>query len=357
MDRQTPDQASRARAGTAQPVRRALLSEVTAYQAPLPASAACQLAITVMAWIAVLVMMYAALRFSVLAAWGLAPVAGGLLVRIFIIQHDCGHGSYVRSRRVNDAIGWMCSLATLTPYGNWRVQHAHHHAAWNNLDRRGGRFDIYSSCLTVAEYRALPPLRRLAHRVMLHPLVAQVALPPVLVFVLYRFPFNTPSCSNRERASVHRTTLALAVLYTSLALLLGARAVFLVQVPVVVVASIVGVWLFAVQHRFEVGAVGAGCGVGSGHGRAARQFVSAFAWLAALVHRQHRVASSAPPGPAHPELSPAGMPAGLRGAGGQRGTGVVGRGGAAGWALRAVGREPGTHGPVRGSGSVIGFGG
>ncbi len=228
-----------------------MLSEIGPYQAPLRASALRQLAFTATAWVAALALMHAGLRMSVWVAWALAPVAAGLLVRIFIIQHDCGHGSYFRSRRANDVIGWICSLATLTPYANWRVQHAHHHATWNNLDRRSGRSDIYSGCLTVAEYRALTPFRRFAHRVMLHPLVAQIALPPIIFFVLYRFPFDTPSGSNRERASVHRTTLAIAGLYTGLALILGVRAVLLVQVPVIAIASIIGVWLFSVQHRFE----------------------------------------------------------------------------------------------------------
>ncbi len=253
MDARTTDRADcQTSAEAARSARRSILTEIAPYQAPVRGSALRQLGVTATAWIAVLALMYAGLGLSVWAAWALAPVAGGLLIRIFIIQHDCGHGSYFKSRRANDLTGWICSLATWTPYANWRVQHAHHHATWNNLDRRGGRFDIYSSCLTVAEYRALTPFRRFAHRIMLHPLIAQVALPPIIFFVFYRFPFDTPSSRNRERASVHRTSLAIAVLYTGLALILGARAVLLVQAPVVAIASIIGVWLFSVQHRFEL---------------------------------------------------------------------------------------------------------
>jgi acyl-lipid omega-6 desaturase (Delta-12 desaturase) len=237
-------------AASARTARRSVLAEIVPYQGPLPALAMRQLTITLAAWVAVLALMYAGLGISVWLAWALAPLAGFLLVRIFIIQHDCGHGSFLRSRRANDAIGWMCSVLTWTPYANWRVQHAYHHSAWNNLDRRSGR-DIYSGCLTVAEYRALTPLRRWVHRVMLHPLVSQVALPPIIFFVLYRFPFDTPLGSNRERASVHRTSLAIAALYAGLALILGTRAVLLVQAPVIAIASIIGVWLFSVQHRFE----------------------------------------------------------------------------------------------------------
>ena len=82
----------------------------------------------------------------------LALPTGILLVRIFIVQHDCGHGSFFASRRANLLVGRLCSLFTLTPFANWRRQHGLHHAEWNTLDRTGGNSDIYSACLTVREY-------------------------------------------------------------------------------------------------------------------------------------------------------------------------------------------------------------
>src|SRR3546814_18514742 len=91
-------------------------------------------------------------------------LAAGFVVRIFIIQHDCGHGAFFRSRRANAAMGWVCSLITCTPFDNWRRLHAGHHGIWNNLDRRPGFLDMYSSCLTVAEYQALGPFGRLRYR-------------------------------------------------------------------------------------------------------------------------------------------------------------------------------------------------
>src|SRR3546814_4759094 len=90
----------------------------------------------------------------------LAVVAAGFLVRIFIIQHDCGHGSFFKSRRANSMLGLLCSLLTLTPFATWRRQHAGHHRIWNDLDRRRSGVDLYSSCLTVAEYQALSLRRR-----------------------------------------------------------------------------------------------------------------------------------------------------------------------------------------------------
>jgi fatty acid desaturase len=107
----------------------------------------------------------------------------GLVVRIFIIQHDCGHGAFFRSRAANEWLGRFCSLITMTPYANWRHQHAIHHAVWNNLDRRSAGADIYSTCPTVAEYRTHSALGRWWRRVVRHPLIAHLLLPP-LIFVL-----------------------------------------------------------------------------------------------------------------------------------------------------------------------------
>src|SRR5471032_501815 len=102
--------------------------------------------------------MYLVMPYSTLLALLLALPTGALLLRVFIVQHDCGHGSFLPSRHANALVGRLCSLITLTPYANWARQHAQHHAAWNDLDRPGGS-DIYSSCLTVRAYLAMPPHR------------------------------------------------------------------------------------------------------------------------------------------------------------------------------------------------------
>jgi acyl-lipid omega-6 desaturase (Delta-12 desaturase) len=177
--------------------------------------------------------------------------AAGLLVRLFIIQHDCGHGAFFRSARANDLVGRICSLFTWTPYASWRRQHAQHHGAWNNLDRRQSGADIYSSCLTVREYLALPRWRQRLYRLGHHPLVANVILPPLIFMLLYRVPFDTPRTWSRERRSVWATNLAILLFFTVGGMLLGFRQMLLVQVPVMIVASIIGVWLFSIQHRFE----------------------------------------------------------------------------------------------------------
>ncbi len=195
--------------------------------------------------------MYLAFPISYLLTLALAVPTGALLVRVFIVQHDCGHGSFFASRRANTMVGRLCSLFTFTPYANWSRQHGLHHADWNNLDRTGGGSDIYSACLTVRDYLALSPWRRFFYRLPRHPLIANILLPPVVFLLLYRVPFDTPRGWVRERRSVYLTNAALICLYGTLAMLLGWRQVLLVHLPIMVVASIVGVWLFSLQHRFE----------------------------------------------------------------------------------------------------------
>src|SRR5689334_2082131 len=196
--------------------------------------------------------MYVCVSVSLWVALPLSLLAAGFLVRIFIIQHDCGHGSFLNSRRANAVIGTICSLLTLAPYAFWRRQHARHHGSWNNLDRRAASgLDIYSSCMTVAEYRALGRWRRCLARLTSHPIVANLLLPPLVFVILYRLPFDAAKRWQRERRGVHLTNLALAVLIGGLGLALGYGRVAAVQLPIMVIASIVGVWLFSIQHRFE----------------------------------------------------------------------------------------------------------
>jgi omega-6 fatty acid desaturase (delta-12 desaturase) len=206
---------------------------------------------TLTAFVAVCALMYSLASFAYWPRLGLAVVAAGLLVRLFIIQHDCGHGSLFRSKTANEVLGRLCSLVTLTPFDNWRRQHAGHHGVWNDLDRRWSGADIYSTCLTVDEYRKLTPRRRLLYRLTRHPLVTGLVLPPLVFLLVYRVPFDTPKAWRRERLAVHWTNLAIVGLTVALGDLVGFPEVLFVQLPILTLASIIGVWLFSVQHRFE----------------------------------------------------------------------------------------------------------
>jgi len=231
--------------------RRRVMAAIAHFQSPSPNHSLFQAGSTLLLYFSLLAAMYAARGVLGWLALVPAPLAAGLMVRTFVIQHDCGHGALFRSRRANDMLGRMCSLVTLTPYTFWRRQHAQHHGMWNNLDARTSAADIYSSCLTVAEYHALPCMRRVLHRLAMHPLIAQVLIPPVLFMLVYRFPFETQASWRRERASVMLTNLALTVLFTGLVLWRGVGTVAVVQFPVIFIASIAGAWLFSMQHRFE----------------------------------------------------------------------------------------------------------
>jgi omega-6 fatty acid desaturase (delta-12 desaturase) len=231
--------------------QRSLRCEVAQFQAPILRKSVSQVTTSFGGFFATCAAMYAVIDVSTWMALALAPLAAGFLVRIFIIQHDCGHLSFFRSRRANDIIGFACSLLTLTPYASWRRQHAGHHGVWNDLDRRQSGADIYSSCLTVAEYRALSPRRRRWYRTTRHPFVANLLLPPLIFTLLYRLPFDMPKSWRLERRMVHLTTLALVVALGGLGLALGYERVAAVQLPVMVLAAIIGVWLFSVQHRGE----------------------------------------------------------------------------------------------------------
>jgi omega-6 fatty acid desaturase (delta-12 desaturase) len=228
-----------------------LRREARRFQAPILSDSLFQLITSFGGLFATCAAMYALAGLSLWLPPLLAPLAAGFLVRIFIIQHDCGHHSFVASRRINNVIGAVCSLLTLTPYSSWRRQHAGHHGVWNDLDRRHSGADIYSSCLTVDEYRGLSRLRRFWYRATRHPLVANVILPPFVFLILYRLPFDMPKSWRRERRMVHLTTLAAIAWFVGQSLVFGLVPMLVVQLPALSFAAIIGVWLFTVQHRSE----------------------------------------------------------------------------------------------------------
>jgi omega-6 fatty acid desaturase (delta-12 desaturase) len=178
----------------------------------------------------------------------LAVPTGLLLVRFFILQHDCGHGSFFPSRTANNVVGSLLGVLTLFPYGYWRRTHAIHHATSGNLERRElGDVKTY----TVREYLGFSPMRRLLYRLYRHPLVL-LGFGPLYQFVLkHRFPFDIPWSWKREWVSVLWTNVGIVALFGSLSWWLGWRSVLLVQLAVTLIAGAVGVFLFYVQHQFE----------------------------------------------------------------------------------------------------------
>ena len=182
--------------------------------------------------------------------WGMALVipAAAFLLRLFMIQHDCGHGSFFADKRSNDWLGRVIGVLTLTPYDYWRHSHAVHHATSGNLDRRSlGNVET----LTVAEFAALGWWGRLGYRLYRHPLV-MFGLGPAYMFILQqRLPIGLMRSGWRPWLSTMGTNLAIAAFVGATFWLLGWEAVLFVSLPTALLAATVGVWLFFVQHQFE----------------------------------------------------------------------------------------------------------
>ena len=218
------------------------------YRKPLLGRALLELAVTVIPFAALWTAMLVSLSYSYWLSLVLAVPAAGFLVRLFMIQHDCGHGSFFARRNANDWLGRALGVVTLTPFDYWRRQHAMHHATSGNLDRRGtGDIDM----LTVREYESLPFWRRVQYRLVRHPVVV-LGIGPTYVFVLkHRLPFGLMRAGRRPWISVMGTNLAIAVVAAGLMALVGWREFLLIQAPITLLASGIGVWLFYVQHQFE----------------------------------------------------------------------------------------------------------
>lgn len=249
-DQQPADPAAAPRSRGLSEIDGRLKAAVAGFQSPSASRAVWQVASSLGGFLAVCAAMYATFGLSYWLTLGLAVLAAGFVVRLFIIQHDCGHGSFLASQRANAMLGRFCGMITFTPYANWRRQHAGHHAVWNNLDRRENA-DLYSNAMTLLEYEALSPWRRALYRLTHHPAVTGLLLPPFVFLLLYRVPFDTPRRWRRERWSVHATNAGLATLFLGLGLVFGFERVLLIHLPIIMMAAIAGAWLFAVQHRFE----------------------------------------------------------------------------------------------------------
>jgi omega-6 fatty acid desaturase (delta-12 desaturase) len=193
------------------------------------------------------VLMYLSLSVSYWLTLALAVMASGFMVRLFIIFHDCGHGSFFTSQRANDITGIITGIVTLTPYYDWRHAHAIHHATSGDLDRRGVG-DVWT--MTVDEYLDAPWWKRVAYRVFRFPLVTFGLGPTFIFLIAQRFP-SPSSKAARERHSVYWTDLALLFIFLLFAVTIGWQAFVLLQLPILVIGGAAGVWLFYVQHQFE----------------------------------------------------------------------------------------------------------
>jgi omega-6 fatty acid desaturase (delta-12 desaturase) len=218
------------------------------YQRPNRRRALTQLLNTAIPFAALRALMVWSLGTSYLLTLLLAVPTAGLFIRLFILQHDCGHGSFLPSRAANDAIGSALGVITLFPYGYWRRTHAMHHASNGNLDHR--EFGDIAT-ITVGEYRARSRWGRLRYRLYRHPFVL-FGVGPFWQFVIkHRFPFDIPWSWKREWQSVLWTNVGIAAAVAGLVALVGWPTFLAVQLTIIALAGPLGVWLFYVQHQFE----------------------------------------------------------------------------------------------------------
>lgn len=219
------------------------------YREPSDVRGAVELAVTALPLAVLWMAIWAGLHYGhYWLSFLLILPAAGFLVRMFIIQHDCGHGSFFRHRRANDWVGRVIGVLTFTPYDYWRRTHALHHATSGNLERRGiGDIDT----LTVAEYRARSFWGRLGYRLYRHPIVMFALGPAYLFIVEQRLPIDLLRGGWVPWASVMATNVAIFATVAALMWFVGIGTFLLVHLPVALIASSIGVWLFYVQHQFE----------------------------------------------------------------------------------------------------------
>jgi omega-6 fatty acid desaturase (delta-12 desaturase) len=228
---------------------RRLTGVLNRYRGPSNARSITELVITALPLVALWTLAWFALWLGDLwLCFLIAIPTAAFLVRLFMIQHDCGHGAFFSHRRANDWTGRLIGVITLTPYDYWRRTHAMHHAGCGNLERRGiGDIDT----LTVREYHARSRWARLAYRIYRHPLV-MFGLGPAYLFLLrQRLPFGLMREGWGPWASTMLTNLAIALIAATLVWFIGLETLLLVHLPIVLLAGAAGVWLFFVQHQFE----------------------------------------------------------------------------------------------------------
>jgi omega-6 fatty acid desaturase (delta-12 desaturase) len=227
---------------------RQLVRELKAFTDPRVSRSVWELVITLIPFLGLCAVMFSAVPGGHLLALTLTIPAGLLLLRVFLIQHDCGHGSFLPGRRANDWLGRALGVLTLTPYDCWRRAHALHHAGTGNLDARGfGDIDT----LTVREFQARSRWGQLLYRVYRHPLVLLGVGPAYLFLLRHRLPIGLMKAGWIYWVSAIATNAATILLLSGLIWQFGFGVVTLILLPVLLIAASTGVWLFYIQHQFE----------------------------------------------------------------------------------------------------------
>ncbi|MBA4783934.1 MAG: fatty acid desaturase [Rhizobiales bacterium] len=231
-----------------EPSAREWARKLAPYSVPSNKRGLFEIAVTLLPYVALWALTAFVLSMGYWAGLLLLLPTSGFLLRLFLIQHDCGHGAFFTSRAANDWTGRIIGVLTFTPYFFWKFAHNMHHAGSGNLSRRGFG-DI--NTLTVAEFAARTPFQRLLYRLYRHPLV-MFGIGPAVTFLLdQRLPLGQVRNGWRPWASTMGTNFSIAFLSTILIYLVGWKLFLLMQLSTAIIAATIGVWLFFVQHQFE----------------------------------------------------------------------------------------------------------
>jgi omega-6 fatty acid desaturase (delta-12 desaturase) len=197
-------------------------------------------------YIVLLYLMVLSLSYSYLVTLGLAVLASGFMIRLFIIFHDCGHGSFFRSQKANNIAGIILGILTFTPYYKWHHAHKIHHATSGDLDKRGIG-DVWT--MTVEEYAQATAGKRFFYRAFRNPFI-MLTIGPLFVIGLQN-RLTKKSMSPVLKRNIYFTNLVILAVAIGMSLIIGLKAYLMIQLPVIILAHIFGIWLFYVQHQFE----------------------------------------------------------------------------------------------------------
>ncbi len=219
---------------------------VSRYNSPNISRSIWQMVNSIIPYMFLWFLMYESLKISYWITLPLTMLAAGFLIRIFIIFHDCGHGSFFRSKKLNMIVGNFCGILTFTPYERWTNSHKIHHQTVGNLDKRGTG-DVWT--LTVDEYLALSHSRKIFYRIYRNPLI-MFGLGAYLIFMITN-RFTHRRMTWKQRWNIYFTNAAILLIAIGMSFLIGLKAFLLIQLPVMYFASIGGVYLFYLQHQFD----------------------------------------------------------------------------------------------------------
>lgn len=223
-----------------------LKKSVAAFAKPDSNAGIKQMINTFVPFILVWYLAYLSLEISVWATIPLAMIAGGFVIRIFIIFHDCTHQSFLKNKKANRIIGTIAGIITLFPFEKWKRDHNIHHATSGNLDKRGTG-DIW--VMTIEEYKEASFKQRFAYRLYRNPLV-MFGLGPLYLFLVAN-RFNRKGAKKKERMNTYITNVAIVILYSLMIWAIGWQAFLIINLPILYVSGMLGIWLFYVQHQFE----------------------------------------------------------------------------------------------------------